>query len=148
MAARVSPSRVSSARTVARSASCSSVTAIIQPNDCLVCLDVPRSGEFDILRVQVGAWSRNQPEESLVIEKDALVAGRYRLIEQVGSGAMGVVWKGQDESLGRTVAIRRLLVRSAVWEGQPEEPFRRAMREARIAARLQHRNAIAMFDVV
>jgi eukaryotic-like serine/threonine-protein kinase len=69
-------------------------------------------------------------------------------MEQVGSGAMGVVWKAQDERLDRTVAIKRLLVRYAVSEEQSEETQRRAMREARIAARLQHRNAIAMFDVV
>jgi eukaryotic-like serine/threonine-protein kinase len=83
----------------------------------------------------------------LVIEKGALVAGRYRLIEQVGSGAMGVVWKAQDERLGRTVAIKRLIVRYALSEGMTEETRKRAMREARIAARLQHRNAIALFDV-
>jgi serine/threonine protein kinase len=83
----------------------------------------------------------------LVIEKGALVAGRYRLIEQVGSGAMGVVWKAQDERLGRTVAIKRLVVRYALSETMTEETRRRAMREARIAARLQHRNAIALFDV-
>jgi serine/threonine protein kinase len=83
----------------------------------------------------------------LVIEKGALVAGRYRLIEQVGSGAMGVVWKAQDERLGRTVAIKRLIVRYALSESMTEEVRRRAMREARIAARLQHRNAIALFDV-
>jgi eukaryotic-like serine/threonine-protein kinase len=83
----------------------------------------------------------------LVIEKDALVAGRYRLIEQVGSGAMGVVWKAHDERLGRTVAIKRLIVRYALSESMTEEVRRRAMREARIAARLQHRNAIALFDV-
>jgi eukaryotic-like serine/threonine-protein kinase len=69
------------------------------------------------------------------------------LLEQIGSGAMGVVWKAEDERLGRTVAIKRLLVRYAVSEEQSEETRRRAMREARIAARLQHRNAIAMFDV-
>jgi serine/threonine protein kinase len=83
----------------------------------------------------------------LVIEKGALVAGRYRLIEQIGSGAMGVVWKAQDERLGRTVAIKRLVVRYALSESLTEETRRRAMREARIAARLQHRNAIALFDV-
>jgi eukaryotic-like serine/threonine-protein kinase len=83
----------------------------------------------------------------LVIEKGALVAGRYKLIEQVGSGAMGVVWKAQDERLGRIVAIKRLLVRYGLSDTMTEEVRRRAMREARIAARLQHRNAIALFDV-
>ncbi len=84
----------------------------------------------------------------MVIEKGAVVAGRYRLLEQVGSGAMGVVWKAKDERLGRIVAVKRLLVRYALSEGLTEDTRRRAMREARIAARLQHRNAIAMFDVV
>jgi serine/threonine protein kinase len=102
---------------------------------------------LDILWAQVGGLVRTHREESLVIEKGALVAGRYRLIEQVGSGAMGVVWKAQDERLGRTVAIKRLVVRYALSETMTEETRRRAMREARIAARLQHRNAIALFDV-
>jgi eukaryotic-like serine/threonine-protein kinase len=69
------------------------------------------------------------------------------LQEIVGSGAMGVVWKAQDERLGRTVAIKQLLVRYGLSDSQTKETRRRAMREARIAARLQHRNAIAMYDV-
>ncbi|OLF11392.1 serine/threonine protein kinase, partial [Actinophytocola xinjiangensis] len=76
-----------------------------------------------------------------------MVAGRYRLQEQVGSGAMGVVWKAEDQRLGRVVAIKHLVVRYALSDSNSEETRRRAMREARIAARLQHRNAIAMFDV-
>ena len=60
---------------------------------------------------------------------------------------MGVVWKAQDERLGRTVAIKQLLVRYGLSDSHTEESRRRAMREARIAARLQHRNAIAMYDV-
>jgi serine/threonine protein kinase len=76
-----------------------------------------------------------------------LVAGRYRLMESVGSGGMGVVWRAQDERLERIVAIKQLLTRPGMPESQAEDARRRAMREARTAARLQHRNAIALFDV-
>jgi eukaryotic-like serine/threonine-protein kinase len=84
---------------------------------------------------------------SLVIEKGQLVAGRYRLVESVGSGGMGVVWRAEDERLERTVAIKQLMVRPGLSDSQTEGARRRAMREARIAARLQHRNAIALYDV-
>src|SRR5256885_14149305 len=77
---------------------------------------------------------------SLPIEKGTLVAGRSRLIESVGSGGMGVVWRAKDERLERTVAIKHLVVRPGLSEPQTEGARRRAMREARIAARLQHRN--------
>jgi eukaryotic-like serine/threonine-protein kinase len=84
---------------------------------------------------------------SLAIEKGQLIAGRYRLVESVGSGGMGVVWRAEDERLARTVAIKHLVVRTGLSDMQTEGARRRAMREARIAARLQHRNAISLFDV-
>jgi serine/threonine protein kinase len=68
-------------------------------------------------------------------------------MESIGIGAMGVVWQARDERLERTVAIKQLLVRPGLTELQTEDARRRAMREARMAARLQHRNAIALFDV-
>jgi serine/threonine protein kinase len=68
-------------------------------------------------------------------------------MESIGIGAMGVVWQARDERLERTVAIKQLLVRPGLTELQTEDARRRAMREARLAARLQHRNAIALFDV-
>jgi len=89
----------------------------------------------------------NRAVGSLVIEKGQLVAGRYRLLESVGSGGMGVVWRAEDERLERTVAIKHLVVRPGLSDTQTQGARRRAMREARIAARLQHRNAIALFDV-
>ncbi|HET9138598.1 serine/threonine-protein kinase [Actinophytocola sp.] len=68
-------------------------------------------------------------------------------MESVGSGGMGVVWRAQDERLERTVAIKQLFTRPGLPESEAEDARRRAMREARTAARLQHRNAIALFDV-
>jgi serine/threonine protein kinase len=77
-----------------------------------------------------------------------LIAGRYRLVAQVGSGGMGVVWRATDEVLGRTVAIKELLAGSGMSGTEAAEASRRAMREARIAARLHHPNVIGVYDVV
>lgn len=76
-----------------------------------------------------------------------LIAGRYRLHEQIGSGAMGVVWRAVDERLQRTVAVKQLLLQPGYTQAETEEARERSMREGRIAARLQHQNAIAVFDV-
>ncbi|HXR71807.1 serine/threonine-protein kinase, partial [Actinocrinis sp.] len=80
-----------------------------------------------------------------------LIAGRYRLLAQIGTGGMGVVWRARDEVLGRTVAVKELMVRSAIsgfGGGLADESTQRAMREARIAARLHHPNVIGVYDIV
>ena len=77
-----------------------------------------------------------------------VVAGRYRLGRRIGSGAMGIVWQAHDELLYRTVAVKQLLLQPGQSEADSDEARRRAMREGRIAARLQHPNAVAVFDVV
>ncbi len=76
-----------------------------------------------------------------------LVAGRYRLDRQVGAGAMGVVWRAHDERLDRTVALKELLMQPGLADGDAETARARAMREGRIAARLQHPHAISVYDV-
>nr|CEL23580.1 putative serine/threonine protein kinase [Kibdelosporangium sp. MJ126-NF4] len=76
------------------------------------------------------------------------MAGRYRLGQRIGSGAMGVVWQAHDERLHRTVAVKQLLTQPGLTTAQAEEGRLRAMREGRIAARLQHPNAITVYDVV
>ncbi|MGW0231882.1 serine/threonine-protein kinase [Actinopolymorpha singaporensis] len=81
-------------------------------------------------------------------ENDRLIAGRYRLEEQIGSGGMGVVWRGVDERLHRPVAVKRLLLPAYLTGTQAEEAKLRAMRESRIAARIQHPHVIATYDVV
>ena len=76
-----------------------------------------------------------------------LVAGRYRLDRQIGAGAMGVVWRAHDERLDRTVALKELLMQPGLAETEAETARARAMREGRIAARLQHPHAICVYDV-
>ncbi|CAM3713530.1 protein kinase [Kibdelosporangium persicum] len=80
--------------------------------------------------------------------KDDLVAGRYRLVGRIGRGAMGVVWRAHDERLDRTVAVKLLSFDAALGGTDGEQTDTRVMREARLAARLQHPNAIQVHDVV
>ncbi|UOX88211.1 serine/threonine protein kinase [Amycolatopsis sp. FBCC-B4732] len=76
------------------------------------------------------------------------IRDRYRLLEPIGGGAMGTVWRAQDEKLDRTVAIKELLLPHDHDEHRTQEAKNRAMREARIAARLQHSHAITVFAVL
>jgi serine/threonine protein kinase len=86
------------------------------------------------------------------MDEGELVADRYRLASQVGRGAMGVVWLARDERLDREVAVKLLLLKESpdpsLAKATPDQVTQRAMREARIAARLRHPNAIAVHDVV
>src|ERR1700688_3188968 len=71
------------------------------------------------------------------------VIGHYRILEKIGSGAMGEVFRARDERLGRDVALK--LIRP----GSSENPdhLRRFELEARAAAALNHPNIVAVYDV-
>ncbi|HWO67355.1 MAG TPA: serine/threonine-protein kinase, partial [Umezawaea sp.] len=81
-------------------------------------------------------------------QQNRLIAGRYELRDQLGAGAMGVVWRAGDLKLERVVAVKELLLPSHLDDKAVEQARRRAQREARIAARLHHPNAITVHDVV
>jgi eukaryotic-like serine/threonine-protein kinase len=81
-------------------------------------------------------------------EPKALIADRYRLLDRVGSGGMGVVWEGRDERLERRVALKQLHRQSGASTREAELANQRAMREARLTARLQHPHAVPVFDAV
>ena len=79
---------------------------------------------------------------------DDLIAGRYRLLELIGSGGMGAVWRAWDERLHRTVALKELQWAPGLSQAETDLANQRAMREARITARLTHPYAVSTFDVV
>jgi hypothetical protein len=66
--------------------------------------------------------------------------GRYELLERLGAGAMGVVWRATDPELGRHVALKLLK--------QPDAMLtERLVREARAMAQVNHPNVVAVYDV-
>jgi hypothetical protein len=73
-----------------------------------------------------------------------LIAGRYQVLRAIGRGGMGTVWLCRDEVLGREVAVKQI----GALPGDSASETKRAMREARSAAALNHPNAVAVYDVV
>src|SRR6476661_5667334 len=71
------------------------------------------------------------------------VISHYRVLEKIGSGAMGDVFRARDERLGRDVALK--LIRPA--SSDNPDHLRRFELEARAAAALNHPNILATLDV-
>ncbi|NEB21329.1 serine/threonine-protein kinase, partial [Streptomyces coelicoflavus] len=76
-----------------------------------------------------------------------LIQGRYRLLERIGRGGMGEVWRARDESLGRRIAVKCLKPLGTQHDHSFTHVLReRFRREARVAAALQHRGVTVVHD--
>ena len=77
-----------------------------------------------------------------------LVAGRYLLVRPLGRGGMGTVWLGEDQLAGRQVAVKELRPPAGLSLEEQDVFRRRALTEARSAARLAHPNAVTLHDII
>ena len=69
--------------------------------------------------------------------------GRYQIVEELGRGGMGIVYKGHDPVLERPVAIK-ILSQQLVQNSEAKDRF---IREAQAAARLNHPNITGIYDI-
>src|SRR5580700_6457825 len=72
--------------------------------------------------------------------------GRYEILEELGHGAMGTVYRAKDPAMDRVVALKTI-ISVAIISQQGSEFRERFYREARAAGRLAHPGIVAMFDV-
>ncbi|SDF89499.1 Serine/threonine protein kinase [Lentzea fradiae] len=82
------------------------------------------------------------------MQQQRVVANRYTLLAELGRGAMGVVWRAQDQLLGRAVALKELHPPQGVAPGEVAVMEERMLREARTAGRLNHPAVVTVHDVI
>jgi predicted Ser/Thr protein kinase len=73
--------------------------------------------------------------------------GKYSIQGEIGKGGMGVVYRGLDPYIGRTVAIKTIRLDVLRQDSSREEALKRFLREAQAAGNLSHPNIVTIYDV-
>jgi len=73
--------------------------------------------------------------------------GRYRVLGEIGRGAMGLVYRAQDPAIGRVVAIKTIRLSDLTEEAERERLKERLFREAQSAGILSHPNIVTIYDI-
>ncbi|GGS38873.1 serine/threonine-protein kinase [Actinokineospora fastidiosa] len=89
-----------------------------------------------------------QPGPLVAPGSQRVIAGRYRVLNELGRGGMGVVWLAEDTTIGRHVAIKELHLPDGVPAAERLVFEERVLREARTAGRLNDPAVVTVYDVV
>ena len=76
-----------------------------------------------------------------------LIGNQYRLLEPVGAGGMGRVWRAWDVPLDREVAVKEIVLPPGMTEQTWTQVYQRTVREARAAARIRHPGVAAVYGM-
>jgi serine/threonine protein kinase len=78
----------------------------------------------------------------------AEIAGRYQVMQRLGAGAFGTVYKAKDKILGRVLAIKTIRLEGMAAQGASlDELLDRFKREAQVSAQLKHPNIVTIYDI-
>lgn len=100
--------------------------------------------------VVLSGTQANGANATLISNKEGIQKprlGRYEIDREIGRGAMGMVYLGRDNKIGRTVAIKTLVISDEIEEDMRAEVKMRFFREAEAAGRLDHPNIVTVYDV-
>jgi|SRR5579871_2175627 len=73
--------------------------------------------------------------------------GRYRILDELGRGATGIVYKAQDPAIGRIIAIKTIRLSDFTDETERDRLRERLFREAQSAGILSHPNIVTIYDI-
>ena len=73
--------------------------------------------------------------------------GRYKILDEIGRGAMGVVYRAQDPAIGRVVAIKTIRINDLADPSEQSKLRDRLLREAQSAGILSHPGIVTIYDV-
>ena len=95
-------------------------------------------------RVETNNWS----SEEVAAHVAEALNGRYEVLERLGKGAFGEVYKAHDTLLNRVVAVKRIRMDQLTDSDHADELRARFLREAQVSAQLQHPGIVAVYDII